>query len=316
MSEIVLRLGDLDPSQHAVEELELPVLTDTKSVAECKKAVDSAAAWRSGVVVMGPKGAGKTVGLEQAEIWFCDLERKKQALDAAYRPRRVLRVTTLREMDYRASAVHLAETLSPRYSDRYRGRKKTDADVKKDLVTNLVKLNYAVLIVDELERGTDDTLVLLRDLITDCNAEAPERYTSSNAKKSAGLGVVIAGTPEERLVRMEEAGERWSAQYLVPQVDHVLATRVYLTWFPGFQAHVEAVGSEYWSNYLRTLLWQAQPPSFRLIENHAKAYAWLTLRSARAPTHASDIHFNRDVFEKALNDARWAQNQRPNVGTK
>jgi hypothetical protein len=303
-----MNLGGLDPAQHVAEDLALPILPSLGAVTLCKLALDTAATLRRGVMVVGPKGVGKTVGLHLAYEWFAALEREKRQLDNAHRPRRVLRVHGLRNTSYRDTALLLARKLSKTYDDRVRGRKKEPNEVRADFLQLCLKQNYAVLILDEAENCSDAALLLLRDLMADAEEEDPTRYRMAGATTAAGLGIVVAGDRpiEERLGLTNEASERWVNVIRVDLLTPEDVIGVYSTWFPGFTPHIESIGPDVWANYLSSVVCRGQHVSFRLLENHARMYVHYTARSNAEVRALHDVAFDADLFQFTLEQAAWA----------
>jgi len=308
MATFTMELGGLSNAQHVVEELALPLLPHLGAVTACWKALDTCAASRTGVTVVGPKGAGKSVGIQHACELFAQMERELRRRHEAYRVRKVLRFGEIRCRSDREVALLLARRLDPRYSERANGQKKTVAQIRADIVSMCLRQQYAVIVVDEAETFADEALQFLRDLLRDARDAAPETGQAGTGPVPHGLGILLVGDdtfdPRGRLGR--EAGERWRQVIEVrsPEVGHVI--EVLGTWFPGFAPHVERVGEVAWANHLASVIGRGRPISFRFVENVARLYAHYMVRSDPSIGDRTAIPFNRHLFELAAEECSWA----------
>jgi type II secretory pathway predicted ATPase ExeA len=308
MASFTIQLGGLSNAQHVAEDLELPILPSLGAVTACWQALDTCATARSGLTLIGPKGAGKTAGIKHACNAFREMEREKRRLHEAYRVRKVLHFGEIRCKTDREIALVLARRLDPRYSERANGQKKTVTQIRGDVVSACLRQQYAVVVVDEAESFSDDALQFLRDLLRDSRDNAPVT-SMPEASAPRGLGILLIGDdtfdPRARLGR--EAGHRWSRVVTIERPGIRQVAEVYGTWFPGLHDHVGKVGVEAWSTYLSSVLARGGPLSLRHIENHAKAYAHYMVRSDPSISHQAEIGFNRHLFELAAEECAWAQ---------
>jgi hypothetical protein len=310
MENFTFRLGGLADEQHVAEELELPLIKNLGAVTACKKALDRAATTRRAVTVLGPKGMGKTIGLRLACDFFASLERAMQERDSSYRLRRVLRLRAARGASYREMAVHLAKQLNPAFSDRVRGRKKEQNEIRTEILGLCLKQQYAVIAIDEGEVYSDESLLLLRDLMADSEDEDPARFRSPDTTAAAGVGIVIVGTDDKFLDRLSvtgEAGERWSLVIRVATLKPAAVRNVYAAWFPGFAEYIATVGEPTWEAYLSSLIARGGDVSFRQLENHARAYVHYLARTSEGCTNPRELPFNRHLFELAAEESAWAK---------
>ena len=307
MDTLILHLGGLSADQHVAEELDLPVISNLGAVGVCKRAIDAAAMQRRGVAVIGPKGAGKTLGLRMACEWFTDLERSKRAAEEGYRMRRILRLRGLRDSSYRETAVLVAKQVSPHFSDRKKGKKKDQNEIRQELVQLCLKQQIAVIVADEGEIYSDQALLFLRDLMSEAEDEDSNRFKTLGSVGAGGIGVVIVGdeTLEKRLVTTNEASERWTKVFTVDGMDSTAVARVYQAWFPAFADHVVRVGEHEWLNYVNSVICRGRKASFRLLENHARTYAHYVFRSRRDITDRADIPFDARLFEHSADEVSW-----------
>jgi hypothetical protein len=314
METFSITLGGMDPSQHVAEDLGLPIIPDVGAVVRCREALDAAAATRRGLLVVGPKGVGKGIGVSLATQWFADVEKAKASLDDSYVRRKVLRIRDVRDATYRETAVNVARQLSKRYQDRVRGRKKDPNEIRADVVNLCLARNYVALVLDEAERCSDATLLFVRDVMADAEEVASDRIEGDQSH-AAGVGVVIVGDPsvEDAIGRTNEGGERWARRLEVPPLAPQQVVHVYSVWFPGFATHVQAVGDEAWETYLSSLICRG-PVSFRLLENHARTFVLYMTRSKASVSSREDVPFDRALFELSWEQVTWARHTRPNGG--
>lgn len=303
-------VGNLAPSHHLAEDIALPIREDLGAVPRMTKAVDVAAVHRKGCLLTGPKGCGKGVAVDWVVEWFKGAEKAKRVEDNTYRRRKILKVgDEIRDTDYRNTAVLLCKRLDPSYRDRKRGAKKETNEIRQDFVQLCLKRNYAVILLDEAERCSDETLLFFRDFITDAEKADKARSRVAGAKTAAGVGVVLVGVPnvEHRVALTEEAGERWVSSFSVNSLGLGDVLDVLDTWFPGFDDHIRRVGSEAWQNYVASAFFRGDGVSFRLLENAARTYAHYIARSRPEILDRDQMPFVEPVFESALSDVMWAK---------
>lgn len=306
MQSEITPIGGLDPAHSLAEQLELPVLDHVGAVAVCRQALDAAATARRGVLVVGDKGTGKSVGAQKAMAFFSDLERGRKGLDGTYRPRRILQTPPLTRCSYRETGIILGRALSKRFTDRLRGKKKADAEIRAEVVQLCRTQRYAALLVDEAETCTDDTLLFLRDLMS--GVEGEDRKNAQFASQAAGIGVVVIGdrTLEGRLEPNVEAMHRWAMKFDVPSPTVAVVDQLLHAWFPAFQKHTETVGQLEWHNFLMSAFSAVGGPNLRVAENTARVYALHVTRRDRSISNQAQIPFIRTLFEKALEETTWA----------
>lgn len=311
MAEFKLNFDDLDPSQHLAEEFELAQVEGLEALGAARRALDSAANSRTGVLLIGPKGSGKTHAVEGALEWFDELEREKRRLDSTYVRRRILEVPTVHGTSYWNTAVRIAEALNPRYQARKRGLKKDKNKILEEVTERLLKAGRSVIVVDEAEECTDETIQFFRDLIAEAEKKDPKRRESSGARKAAGIGVLLAGTDDlaASILSSEEAGQRWSQKISVdrPTADHL--PQIYDTWFPGFGTHVEAVGRAAWTAYLSSTIARGRKISLHVLTNHARLYVLYMVRRYQSIRSAEAIPFEQGPFEAAYEQVAWGSNK-------
>lgn len=308
METITLQFGGLSEHQHVAEALELPILGNLGAVAACRKAIDLCAASRIGIAVIGPKGAGKSVGLDLGYDWFAKREREMQARENSYAVRRVLRLRAVGSKTDRDVMLMLAGQLNRMYSDRTGGRRKSIPEIRADVLEMCLKKQYALIMVDEAETYAPQALEALRDLLADSQDNGRGRVTETGTRAS-GIGLLLAGddTLLEHLSRSREAGHRWRQVVRVPALDAERFAEVYAAWFPGFATEVQQMGEVAWQAYVSSVLCRGFVPSFRGLENHARLYAHYMVRSDPTITGRESIPFNRNVFQLAAEECTWEE---------
>ncbi len=91
-----LTYGALPKRATLVERLALPVIRDLRAITYVSEAVDHAVSDRKGALVVGVKGAGKTMALETVLEDFEAAEDERIALDAGSPRRQLVRMTAIR----------------------------------------------------------------------------------------------------------------------------------------------------------------------------------------------------------------------------
>jgi hypothetical protein len=299
-------------SDSAVEELALPIIDALGAVGACRRAIDLAAASRRGVLVVGSKGCGKTIGLARAREFFSDLERERRALDSSYAIRRTELFSLISPTDYRGTAVMVAKKISPTYSDRVRGRKKDVNEIRIEVAQLCIKQRIAVLLVDEADHCSPETIGFFRDLMAQGESADDSRFAGNGGTRAAGVGVVLVGTDdlEKTVIASSEAGHRWATALEVGMLDVEQVKRVYSEWFPRFAEHVSAVGDLAWTNYLASVVCRGQPVSLRTLENHTRIYVHGCLRGDRSLYGIRDVPFRKQLFESTATEAAWGGSRR------
>lgn len=317
MVEYTRTYGGLAENQHLAEELEFPIVDSLDGIPKGRQAIDTAATQRRGILLIGPQGSGKSEGMRQGLDWFTDFEKQKYEKDNSYRRRKILRIRGPRDASYRDTGVFMAKKLSRRYSDRVRGKKKENNEIREDLMQLCLKTHHVVLILDEAEKCSNDSLAFFRDLVADAQEEDDGATGANGGRKQVGIGLVLTGTPdlEQRIIRNREAGQRWagSIHTELPDIDDLIV--LYHAWFPAFAPHVEEVGKAAWKNYLSSLIMRGEDGvSLHLIRNQAVQYVLTTARLFGTVKDVKSIPFKRELFEAALEEADWARNGRTRGG--
>jgi hypothetical protein len=315
MSELI-RLGGMDDHQHLAEELCLPILTHLSAHARVMDAMDHVATTRRGIGVIGRKGVGKTVGLQAALQNFEESERKKLTLDASYQKRTIVELSSLRAKTYRDAVIMVLKFLAgSSFALAARGRRKTDDELREEIVHHCLDQKIIALCLDEAENAQPVTLMLLRDIMSDAERLDPARL-DAKGQRSAGVGVLLLGTHPlaHRLRRSVEAGERWVQLVTVGRVRSGVVAEIYEAWFPGFAEHIAAVGRAAWLKFLEANLSEGRSVSLRLVENHARLYFRRMVRKDDSIRSRELTPFSERVFLWTLGEVRWGEDGDDNRG--
>lgn len=316
MSELI-RLGGMDDHQHVAEDLCLPILAHLSAHARVMDAMDHMATTRRGLGVVGRKGVGKTVGLRAALKNFEETERQKLALDASYQRRTILELPNIRAKTYRDAIIVVLKFLAgSSFATSARGRRKTDDELREEIVHYCLDQKVVGLCLDEAENAQPGTLILLRDIMSD--AERLD-LTGQNVggQRSAGVGVLLLGTHPlaHRLRRSAEAGERWVQLVTVGRIRSGIVAEVYEAWFPGFAEHIATVGRPVWLKFLEASVSEGRSVSLRLLENHARLYFRRMVRKDDSIRSRESTGFSERVFLWTLGEVCWGEDGEDKKGT-
>lgn len=303
--------GGGTPDEHFPERLCLPFVATASVVALCHDALDQAAAARTGVVLVAPKGAGKSRALRHVIGRFALADRLRAGRDPAYRRRRVVAVSTLRASTYRDALLDLLYAVAgASHRDRVRGRVKTLDELRIELAEMLLDLGVVVVVVDDAETLSDHALTALRDVMVETATRDPAGAPGADgAQAPAGVGMLLAGTGDltPRLLRSDEAGQRYARLVSAGLVPAAHVAGVYRLWLPGFEAHVAAIGEAAWAGYVRTLVTRGKPVALRRLEAHVREYARrLARRDPRRVTAREAVYFAAEPFELTWGESGWA----------
>jgi type II secretory pathway predicted ATPase ExeA len=308
MGEFIEVGGFDDEAQHRAESLRLPALPELSVTARVRDAFDTAAATRRGVVIIGPKGAGKTAAVTQILREFTDLEHSKWLSDRKYVRQRVLRVRGLRAKTYREGIIALFKALTgSAVNTRARGRSKTDDELLDEFVFTLMQHRTAVLIVDEAEYVSATMFELLRDIMSEAADRDPRAGDAfAEGYAAAGVGILLSGTPlvSIRVARHAELRERWARTIEVNYVPASEVPNVFVFWFPAFAVHVKAAGKEAWEAFIDTKVTGGKPISLRLLDTHARFYFRRVTRRTEATYDREHVPFIEQHFLLALQEAQ------------
>lgn len=303
MNEVTYRFGGLEDGHDLPEQLALPTLQWVPAMSDAKRALDSAAAYRHGVLLLGPKGSGKSVGLRAGVGWFTSVQRQRAQSDSNYRQQHVVHVFADRDATYWDTAVNLMKKLNPRYSEKVCARKKDQNEIRKDVIETALTTHRTLIVVDDCEKASEGSLQFYRDLLAQAEEIDLGRQGGGDHQRAGGIGIVLSGTADiiGRPAIRAELNHRWSQRIQVPQIEHEECARVYQDWLPGLSAHIERVGKAAWKNEVISLLLPVRNRlSLRMLGIHTRLYVLLHARSHGSVRTLEDIAYSEPLFRKAL----------------
>jgi AAA domain len=309
MATEIVTLGGFDDDEWLrAQNLRLPLLDYVGGIARMRDALDRALTVRKGIPVIGEKGVGKTVAVDCAVQAFQHREIEARRRDHKYQMRRVIVVPTLRSKRYREALLMIGlavtGTLAP---ERAHGRRRSDDDLRHDLLDRCRMQRVVALIICEGEYLSKESRSLLRDLMGNSEDGDPSRLTEEGLG-ATGLGMLVVGTPAalQELRATEEFGQRWLPSVGIPGVEAKVAARVYRDWFPGIDAHARREGDAVWTAYIAKQM-PRKPVALRKLDTHVRLYFRRMIRKARAeslpiPTRAT-VEFHDGLFLLTLREA-------------
>lgn len=307
-----LTIGGIPQHDNLGASLVLPLLRGTETVQLVFDALHDAVSRRTGVVVVGEKGTGKSEATRLAVREFEGAERQRQEMDAGYRRRRLLKLPSLVTPKYRDVLFELLKQISGSETrPRVNGVPVSEDALLMRCCTLLFERNVVALLIDQAESCSADALRVLRDLMTYAS-EMDERRKSVDGVIAAGVGVVIVGTPPLRAViaTNEEMGHRWAR---VVEVDGVLPEDVgliYTTWFPGFAAEIARRGEPWWESAIDGIVSKGQLIAIRSITLHMQRY-WQHVLSTHPEVLTRELApLDYDLFRFAADEVVWQRSTR------
>jgi len=298
--------------------LDLPILPDVGAEARLRWLLGYVTANRNGAVAIGPKGAGKSLGLQLVLDEWNAVEQRKHQLDSAYTPRYVVPVGLLQGRTEREVLTDLlAAVLGAPPNLRVRGSRKTDQQLLEDLLTHLFEQNAVAFCVEEGEFVKDAGLKVLRDIMSEASRldmrTTPAPATPSTSEEhprmtsARGIGVLVVGTSklEDKIRKSDEAGQRWVLIEKVGAVPCERVSSVYERWFPGFAPHIAQVSRKGWERYLHDRFTLGRSIPVRKLVEHVRLYARFIAKTMPTVTSREAIPFHAPLFETAWDSTAW-----------
>lgn len=304
-----LRLSAAPDGEH---DIGLPILPRLGAYAEAKMAIEHAITSRRGALLCGPKGTGKTVGVLLALAWLADRERDREEADPTYRRPHVLELTSLRNADYRTTALAVATALDEDYEPKVGHAKKGGNEIRDDVAHMCLAKRFGLIVCDEAEVLSVESLNFFRDVMSVAEKASTDRIKDGEIK-AAGVGVLLVGdlTTESRVAATSEAEQRWARSTRVSPLTPEQVVEVYAAWFPGFASQIATMGDTMWVNFLETLVCRDESVPLRLLENHARSYVMTYRRVHGAHIPLQDVQLDAELFRRAFMANKWADEARP-----
>lgn len=317
-----ITIGLVDAEQSlAVEQFAIPALDSLGALLPgldlACHALREAADHRTGILLLGPKGAGKTTAIDRARRLLQEEEQTLLArMPETYRPRQFLYLHGLAAKTPRELLVALLKEVSPGLRERQHGSRKSDDLLRAELVAGLLNKHYAVIILDEAEYLPEHGLDMLRKIMADAATKDPRRLVTSaegEAYRAAGVGIVLVGTPKlgDSVRQNTDAGLRWSGCHVLPLLEPTGIGAVYRAIFPRFAEHVAQVGERPWEEFVTTHVARGRALPIGVLAMHARRY--FTLISDASLGTPEEIRtreatpFVREVFLLSLSQTEWPQ---------
>ena len=234
-------------------------------------ALDKAFNSRDIIVVIGAKGLGKSRGLDRAREWFHEREERRAKLDNSYQPLRLEVITSARADSYEQVLTNVLHALDRREPTKEGGRRKTSAAIRDRIAELMARKRIAVLVVDEAETLTEQSLHAFRDIAA-ASADRAQRAVSTSSP--GAIGLLVVGTPQchERMERSGEYGHRIAEVVRLPNVSITHAGEVLQAWLPRLANLAHADQSRF-RNVVRVNVCRDRPTDMRHLEHIVMEYA-------------------------------------------
>jgi hypothetical protein len=294
-----------DPTDEALR-LPLPQLPDVDAMRWMPDALTHATSARTGVVVVGEKGCGKSVALAHAIETAKETETTKRSANAGYRWLRFGLVDTLPSTTPREVIFEIwRQVVKGQPAVKIGPRGKTDGELLIELVQRLLARRYAVIAFDEAEFFSPAAHRVIRDLMS-------LSYSRSKEKKSdagllpAGLGVLLVGASdlEPTIVDSPEANVRWSRMAPVSALAPDQVPDVYRRLLPEMDALATLMGADVWGRMIHTEVTRGGQLPIGVVVTHVRTFHW-RLRATLAANDAAvtaaieqDAEVKRDLYQR------------------
>lgn len=308
--------------QRWTQQIVFPHIPDLHGPALLTDALHFALTARAGVVVTGPKGAGKSYARRMAVADHARQEALRAEADPSYQPEQVITLKLVRAARPADVYVGLFKALIDEAPEtRARGRRKDEDELREEFLHLAHEAGLAAVVIDETEHARGAVLDVARDLMsaaeelygararhgdggrTDADAAADDG-PDTRGSAAQGIGVLLVGTPvlRPRIDRSVEAGQRWAKLVEVPPPHSELVPAIYATWLPGFAPAIQAMGMPAWSQFVRTRVVGGRPVAMRQLARHAREYVRFVAGRDPGVRGLADVPLDCELFRRVWND--------------
>jgi len=298
-------IGGLDPATHRLRNLKLPVIENLPIISYMHDGLTLAATQRRLVAVLSPKGAGKSMALDQALRAAEDAEDAKVEAAAEYLPLAFPRILSPRSRSRVEILGAMWKPITGAEIPRIvRGKARPYEDLIEELMVHLVSMNVGVLVFDEAERLSHEGLTVIGDVMKAAEAKGHGRYGEDGRRFAAsGVGVLLVGTTRlgPKLQTWEEAEQRLLQVRRVGALEPAEASDIYRRYLPAFEQRAEE-DEESWLELIRLQVCAGRPITLREIENHTRTYVTRMYAQDAELERPEDVPWSEEVFFETLTE--------------
>lgn len=299
--------NDADPADE--DGLPIPAYDALPALRIAYKALDTALRQHTGVLLIGPKWAGKTTGILRAIDLVHENEERLAAANENHRARRVLYVHSKHPRSSKEFVFFLLQKVVPGARDRDGVRRKSEDTMVQELVNALLHKRYGIVVCDEAEYLTNAAIDTMRKIVSQSFVDDKRRTQTvgtTEVLRPAGVGVVLVGTETVRTLvhQNPDARFRLGIEHEVPTINANQVHAAYLHVFPGFGAHIAQIGINAWIEYCRLTVALGRPMVIGKVVQHCRLYFEMMVEASRGTESElrtrEGTPFNDVLFIKAL----------------
>ena len=277
-----------------------PIIPECDPKAIMRRLLETAVATCAGVAVVAVKGVGKSFAVQRLCDEWDGSELERSLNDSSYVPRRVVLIARLKATDERECLTDILTAIRNGVPPnlRVRGGRKSNTQIRGEIVSLLLESNAVALVIEEGEFLEHAGMVVLRDLMAEAAEKDRRQQGSQQAGVARGIGVFVVGTPHVRrlIAKTNEARHRWILVEELGLVSPELVPDIYLRWFPLFRLRVEHTTAEQWKTYILTVVTLGRPLAIGLLIRHAQLYLEV-LRGGSPDVDRTTAKFFAEFFE-------------------
>lgn len=303
-------IGGLDTAAYALREgVALPLIDSDIPVQEwVTDCLQQAVVERRGVILLAPHGAGKSIAIKRDLLAFDRLEQQRRTVEAAYEPRRVVALTTVRATTARELFISLyraAFDVAP--SERVYRRKKDDDELRNELVARCEAEQVVAFIVDEAQTLTPEALEALRDLMAVAETSAAGRLEAlgtEHAVRPGGIGVLLVATMTfyPRLQHIPEFGRRWVRVETVGALDDEAVPGLLARLLPAFAEGARQLGEATWADLVYRTVLCGRHLCISTLHDIAHTYVRRAAAEQPAARKVAELGWDEDLFRHAVSE--------------